>query len=126
MNCRTFQHAKHTVRFGNLLVYVDSPCKVRRNCHSKIFLTGNVLQSSSIYDVFSNDWVAFSGDTKDFVFLCMEIQSPTMRPDLHIFNFVFRFLASLRDSMVEKHFVSSANRETFTDGEDTDEGRSLT
>ena len=121
MDCRTFQHAKHTVRFGNLLVYVDSPCKVRRNCHSKVFLTGNVLQSSSIDDVFSNDWVAFSGDTKDFAFFCIEIQSPTMR-----LNSVFRFLASLRDSMVEKHFVSSANRETFTDGEDTDEGRSLT
>ena len=28
--------------------------------------------------------------------------------------------------MIEKHFVSSAKRETSTDGEDTDEGRSFT
>ena len=39
---------------------------------------------------------------------------------------VLRAHASAGDSTTEKHFVSSANKEIPTDGEDIDDGRSFT
>ena len=102
------------------------PFQIRRKGNPEISLCINVLHNFTIDSVFGYNGMMLSCDAEYFTFLGIELKSPTQSPFLYISGFGLSAHASAGDSTTEKHFVSSANKEIPTDGEDIDDGRPFT
>jgi hypothetical protein len=70
------------------------PSEICTNRHSDVFLGGNMLQSFSVDNVFSNKRMTFSRNAQNFAFFGVEFEPP----ELSLFFHISRF--SLKDTGV--------------------------
>ena len=106
------------------------PFQIRKKGNPEISLCINVLHNFTIDSVFGYNGMMLSCDAEYFTCLGIEFNlllKFSLQLRAHFSTFlVLRAHASAGDSATEKHFVSSANKEIPTGGEDIDDGRSFT